>query len=472
MPKLVNRRFRIRAFALFAVGALLTTACAGSVGKYRNALTARTLSAEGQAGDVPAGAIDQGSVPEAGGGAVAAPGAAAGAAGSTAAGPAGGRASSGSGQAARAPSGAVRGSTIGVTKNEIRIGLFYPQTGSYTALARNAAAATRAAFAEAGVIHGRRLVLNTYDDGTSNASTIQANEKRAKDESFVIMSVVSESNVVLAPLAEQHRLPALLGNIDQKVALPLRYAFALPTYWARQAQILPSFIRKQLGGTGKRIAVVFEGTSTAKAAKDAFKAKAKQEGLNVMYEQPIAQNQSTCANEVSNLQARQVQLVYMMNGPLGAICMLRDARAVGYRPTWTGVGLSWSFNIVAQASGGTADGIKTINSFTTLDTPAGRHYLEVMRRYDVPSDVNDDIIMLAYGLVQTLVTALTRNGPTLNRETFVNTMETKMEGYNSGYYPTHHFAPRDRSGGNSVAMSTCCTDGKWTTPNPTWRTGF
>lgn len=469
MRVLAHSRTSLRVVALLAAGVLLTTACAGSVGKYRNAVTARSLTAEGQPGDVSGGGLDQaaglgipgedGTAPGAGRG---------GAAGGGAAG--GPSEAEPQAQAPGAPAGA--GSTVGVTKNEIRIGLFYPQTGSYTALARNAAAATRAAFDEAGVIHGRKLVLNTYDDGTSNASTIQANEKRAKDESFAIMSIVSESNVVLAPLAEQHRLPALLGNIDQKVALPLRYAFPLPTYWAKQAKILPSFIRKELNGGGKRIGVVFEGTSTAKAAKDNFKAQAKQEGLNVVYEQPVAQNQSTCANEVSNLQARQVQLVYMMTGPLGAICMLRDARATGYRPTWTGVGLSWSFNIVAQASGGTADGIKTINSFTTLDTPAGQHYLKVMREHDVPSDVNDDIIMLAYGLVRTLVQALRQNGPELNRETFVNTMETKMKGFTAGYWPPHLFASGDRSGANAVAVSQCCTNGQWTTPNPAWRTGF
>jgi ABC-type branched-subunit amino acid transport system substrate-binding protein len=359
-----------------------------------------------------------------------------------------------------------------VSNNSIKIGLFYPQTGAYTALARNAPPALRAAFDEAGKIHGRTLELLTYDDGTSNASTIQANEKRAKDESFVLLSIVSESNVVLGPLADQHRVPALLGNIDEKVALPLKYAFALPTYWARQAKILPSFIRKDLKGANKRIGVVYEGTSTAKGAKDAFKAQAKKEGLTVVFEQPIAQNQSTCANEVSNLQAHQVQLVYMMNGPLGAICMLRDARAVAYNPTWTGVGLSWEFNIVASASGGTANGIRTINSFTTLDTPAGQHYLKVMREHDVPSDVNDDIIMLGYGLARTLVEALRRTGPDLTREAFVNTMETKMEGYNSGYYPPHHFGVDNRSGGNAVAVSQCCTDGQWTTPNPAWRTGF
>src|SRR5205085_5749119 len=56
-----------------------------------------------------------------------------------------------------------------------------------------------------------------------------------------------------------------------------------------------------------------------------------------------------------------VQVVFMMNGPLGGICMLRDARALGYKPIWTGVGVSWNLNVVAQASGGGADGIRTLS---------------------------------------------------------------------------------------------------------------
>ena len=98
------------------------------------------------------------------------------------------------------------GTTTGVTKDTITIGLFYPKTGFYTGLARNAPAATQAALDEAGPINGRRVVLKTYDDGSENASTIQLEEKRAKDEVFALMSVVSESNVVLAPLADQHKV--------------------------------------------------------------------------------------------------------------------------------------------------------------------------------------------------------------------------------------------------------------------------
>jgi ABC-type branched-subunit amino acid transport system substrate-binding protein len=502
------------------VAALLATACAGSLDKYRNGLpvaaggtgSAPVGTALATGGPEPAPVADAGAAAAvnlsgstAGSPAVSSArqttgGAATGSAGTgTAAGPvsaattgghpAAGPQSPGSTPVASAAGGsgadpatpaptspAVPGgprTTTGVTKDTVTVGFFYPKTGAYTGLARNATAVMQAALDEAGPIHGRKLVLKTYDDGTANASTIQVEEKRAKDEAFGLMSIVSESNVVLAPIADQHKVPLLLINVDEKVALPLTSVFPLGTFWERQATILPGFIKNVLGGGGKRIGVVYEGTSTAKAAKEAFKAKAAQMGLQIVFEQPIAMNQSTCANEVSNLQAKQVELVYMMNGPLGGICMLRDSRALNYKPTWTGVGVSWNFNVVAAASGGAADGIRTLASMTTLDTPAGRHFAEVVRKAAPNTGAeNDDIMLIVYSLAQTFLEGLRRTGPDLSREAFVQTMETKMSGYESGYLPPPTFGPGNRSGPLSVGVSACCTNNQWTMPAIGWHAEF
>ena len=371
------------------------------------------------------------------------------------------------------PTPSTGGTTVGLTKDTITLGVFYPRTGAYTGLARNAPAVADAAFQEAGPINGRRVVIKYYDDGTANASTIQVEEKRAKDEVFSLMSIVSESNVVLAPLADQHKVPVFVGNIDRKVALSLTYAFPLYPFWARQATILPSFIKNSLNAGSRKIGVVFEGTSTAIDAKNAFKDKAKELGLNVVFEQPIAQNQSTCANEVANLQSHAVEVVYMMNGPLGGICMLRDARALGYKPMWTGVSPSWGFNVVAQASGGGADGIRMLRATPTLESPEGRHYTEIMRRYAPNSGAeNDDLLLIFYALLRNVIEGLRQAGPNLTRESLVQTWETKMNGYDSGYLPPATFGPGNRSGPVSVGVAACCTDGKWTTPQQGWRATF
>ena len=389
------------------------------------------------------------------------------------AGPTGGG-SGGAGPAVPAPAPVPgSGTTTGVTKDTITIGVFYPKTGYFAGIARNAPAVTQAAFDEAGPINGRRVVLKYYDDGSANAGTIQVEEKRAKDDVFALISVVGESNVVLAPLADQHKVPLFLGNIDQKVGVRLTYAFPLYAYWAHQATILPGFIRNALGAGTKKIGVVFEGTSTAIDAKNIFKEKAKEAGLSVVFEQPIAQNQSACANEVSNLEAHGVELAVMINGPLGGICMLRDAKALGYKPAWTGVSPSWGFNVVSQASGGGADGTRMLRVTPTLESPEGRHYSEIMRRAAPNSGAdNDDVLLILYALVRSTIEGVRRAGPDLSREGLVQTWETKMNGYESGYLPPPTFGPGNRSGPLVVGVSACCTNGQWTTPQPGWRAAF
>ena len=257
------------------------------------------------------------------------------------------------------------------------------------------------------------------------------------------------------------------------VAESLTYAFPVYGYWARMATALPGFIRNVLNAGGKKIGIVYETTSTATDAKNAFKAKAKETGLNVAFEQPISQSQSTCANEVSNLQAHGIELVYMMNGPLGAICMLRDAKALGYKPTWTGVGVAWNFNVVAAASGGGADGIRYLSTATTLETPAGRHYVELARKAAPNSGADsDDIMLIWYALVKSAIEGLRRAGPNLTREGLLQTWETRMTGYDSGYLPPPTFGPGNRSGPLAFGVSACCTNGQWTSPQQGWRATF
>jgi ABC-type branched-subunit amino acid transport system substrate-binding protein len=383
-----------------------------------------------------------------------------------------GSASGASGSAA--PSLPAPGATrTGVTTGTVDVGAFFPKTGPLAGLFRNVPAVAQAAFDEAGPIHGRKLVLKTYDDGTVDVGTIQAEEKRAKDEAFALMSVIGESNSVLAPLADRHRVPVIIGNADEKVVAPLTQAFPVLPYWARQARILPGFIRNVLGAGTKRIGVVYMGTSTAIDAKNAFKVKAREAGLNVVFEQPIDLNQSACVNEVANLQSHQVELVFMMNNPLGAICMLRDARALGYKPIWTGVGVSWEANVVATASGGGAEGIRKLTAFATLETPAGRHFSDVMRKYAPNSGAaDDDVMLLVYGMLQTMIEGIRRAGADLTREGFVHTFETTMNGFDSGYLPPPTFGPGNRSGPLAVGVVACCTNGRWSTPVQGWRERF
>jgi len=390
-------------------------------------------------------------------------------------GPSGPPSAAGPGAPTPAPPSAPAGpgTTTGVTRDTVNVGLFYAKTGFYAGLLRNAPLVMQAAFDEAGLVNGRRLVLKTYDDGSYNTSTIQVEEKRAQGESFGLVSLVSESDTILAPLVEQHKVPTIVGNIDEDVALTSHHVFSLMAYWARQAPILAEFIKNSLGAGNKKIGIVYEGTSTAKGAKEAFKAKAASLGENIVFEQPIATDQTTCANEVSNMQAHGVELVFLMNGPLGSICMLRDARALGFKPIWTGVGTTWNFNATATATGGAAEGIRMLTSSTTLETQKGQHFAALMHQKAPNTGAeDDDLMLLYYGLAQGFIEGLRRTGPNLSRESFESTFEHNMTGYDSGYFPPPTFGPGDRTGVTSVGVTRCCVSGKWVMDQPGWHAGF
>jgi ABC-type branched-subunit amino acid transport system substrate-binding protein len=464
------RRYRLPYVAL-AVIAVLTASCAGDVGKYRN------YRAQGDGGSLDGQPIGDPGLPLAGPGATTGPAPVGSVAPGMGAVPSiGPSASAGPGQSSSNPtSGPVAvqdiGATTGVTDTTITVGALYPKSGAYTGLAKDYLNIMQAAFDEAGPINGRKVIVKGYDDGTSDAATIQTSEKQAQGEVFAMESIVGESNVVVAPLANRDKMPVLMGNIDEKVAEPLRYAFALMPYVNRQAKILPSFIKNELKAGGKRIGIVYETTSTETTAKNTFKSYAKSAGLQVVYEQPISQSQSTCTNEAANMQAHQVELIVMMNGPLGAICMLRDAKALGYSPTWTGPGTTWNLNVVATGSGGAANGVRMLGASTTLDTPAGKHYAQVMQKAGITGADTNDIDLLVYDLARTFIRALQLTGRNLGRDAFVRTMETQINGWDSGYLPPPTFGPGNRTGALGVS-SELCQNNNWTTPKPGWHRTF
>jgi ABC-type branched-subunit amino acid transport system substrate-binding protein len=467
---------RAVAVAVTGLAVAVGPGCAGDVGKYRNATGA---SVEAAGDDGLSTALD-GSAAVAGEAGDAVGRSSTGSAGGPAGGPTRNQGQSTSGApgaaAPAAPLRASAGSRIGVTPTQVTVGMLMPTSGPYAGLTRNFPAVVNAAFAEVneqGGIHGRRLVLQIYDDAGSNAETVTANERRARSQVLALMSVVSTTSDIAAPLAEQDGLPFFATTMAGDLGTKLRFSFVGEPFWTTQARILPGFIANRLNARQKKIGVVFEGTEPARQAKDVFKSEAARAGISVAFEQPTAVNQASCANEVSNLQSRGIEVAVLINGPLGAICMLRDSRAIGYRPLFTGFGSMWGVGAVATASGGGADGISLLGSATTLETPGGQRYQAIVRKHAPNTGAeSDDANLKPFALAQLVIEAIRRAGPDLTREAVIDAMEMRISGFESGFLPPPRYGVGDRRGPQSVAVIRCCTQNRWTTVDPAYRESF
>lgn len=367
---------------------------------------------------------------------------------------------------------------VGVTDDAIKIGFLIAETGQYSvATTEMSRAVTKAAFDEvndAGGINGRMVELVEYDDGSGDPATITKSFRKAKDEVFGVMSIIGNTATTLAVLADKDGVPAVVGNVDGRVARETESVFGAIPFWDTSSRLMDDYIVNELDGAGKGVGVVWMNTPNGEGARDAFAEEAKSAGLDVVLEQAIDPFPSTCNNEISKLDESGAEIVYMITASLPAACMLRAAREAGYQPTWTSPAYGWNLDLVAEFSGGATDGIITFGHQTTLETEAGQHYVATVQKYVPDATVGSEITndgMLTYGILQLFFEGLRAAGENLTRAGFIEAMETEVPGFESGYLPPPTYGAGDRSGPLSVNLW-IGEQTTWKTHDPEWRDQF
>lgn len=373
---------------------------------------------------------------------------------------------------------AAEGGEVGVSDETIKIGFFIAETGQYSLVTTDTSRAViEAAFQEvndAGGINGRKVELVEYDDGSGDPAVITQSFRKAKDEAFGVMSIIGNTATTLAQLADDAGVPAVVGNVDGRVARESEYVFGAIPFWDTSSRLMDDYILNELDGKDRRVGVVWMSSPNGEGAKEAFVEEAEAAGLDVVLDQPIDPFPSTCNNEVGKLEDAGAEIVYMITASLPAACMLRAAGDAGFDPTWTSPAYGWNLDLVADFSGGATKGVISFGHQATLDTEAGKRYVAATQKYVPEAKVGTDITndgMLAYGILQLYFEGLRAAGEDLSRDGFVEAMETAVSGYDSGYLPPPTFGPGDRSGPLAVNLWIGGETG-WTMHDPAWRDDF
>ena len=386
--------------------------------------------------------------------------------------PSGSPGQSGGGTATTTAAGPYRGE-LGVTNDSIAIGLFYSKTGPIAALSNNVAAAVDAAFAEAnekGGINGRKVIAKAYDDGSYTPSVVQSSWERAKDSIFASLVISGE---LFLPFAERDRLPLLHGTTQEGPSVRSKYGFIYFPYVEYQARaLMPDYLLNRLNAKGKKVAVIYSDQNATAAADPQFVKAAKQKGLDIVINQPVPDQPSSCVNEVSNVQAKRPDIVVLLAYPFAAICVLRDARTLNFKPVWTSVAVTFNLGVVNVGSGGATEGITLMGHMRTLETDCGERFRAAARKYtpDKASSMAQDELAYNYYLIaRRMIEQLKRTPKNLTRESFV----TGSQGgtIDDGCLSPVSYANGDRQGPRGVNLTQARGE-KWITVDPTWRTSF
>jgi ABC-type branched-subunit amino acid transport system substrate-binding protein len=376
------------------VFALLAASC--SRGGSHHPATVQGLGNGASSGAGEAGA--QAGAGAAGSGAAA--GGAAGAVGGAAGGAAAGQSPSGQGGGQGLPGGGPGAGKlpVGVTDKTITISAMAGFSGNYGALLNTIYDRGFGTWIDDtnahGGIFGRQIVAKKIDNRDTPEGGVAACKTIQSNGSYLAVSIVGfgGADVSATDCLDRAGITVLGLNLSGW-SNSWTHVYSAGDA-GKQTKPMASFIHNVIGDHGK-IGVIHTNDPVNNAGRAALVQEMKRLGMNLVHEETVAPNQASYVAETTHLRdsgATSVALVVNTNEVLG---ILRDAKAIGYRPNWTGN--YWVTDENSTAAAVLFSGIKAIRNYSSTDTAAFADYKAKAQKYG-HGDVANSTTMALYGI--------------------------------------------------------------------------
>jgi branched-chain amino acid transport system substrate-binding protein len=340
--------------------------------------------------------------------------------------------------------GSVRTPVRGVTDTEIRFGISAPFSGATKELGQNMQRGIEAAFREAnanGGVHGRQLRLIAADDGYEPARAAETMKQLfEKDQVFgVVGNVGTPTAVVAVPYALQRKMlffGAFTGAGLLRNDPPDRYVFNYRASYAEETEAMVHYLVKVRHLKPTQIAVFAQqdayGDSGFAGVAKAFRSLGADDStiLRLNYQR----NTVNVDDAVAQLQAHNAA---KGRTPIKAVIMVPAYRAAAKfiektRDLFPGmiyssvsfVGSTALANELMLLGPRFATGVIVTQVVPALEGSSSLvlNYKAALTKY-FPGEAPDYVSLEGYVMANVLIAALQRNGPDLDTEKLVQTLE-------------------------------------------------
>jgi branched-chain amino acid transport system substrate-binding protein len=308
-----------------------------------------------------------------------------------------------------------------------------------------------------GGIHGRKVIMKEVDNQTTAEGAVAACKEETGNGS--LFAVLQSNFSSEADCVDKAGMPTLvLGGSE--IVSKWRHVHVL-TLGKDGATNAASFLKNSLGDGAKKIGLIYvKNAFDGERIKNAFVARTKALGVNVVDAEPIQQNQASFVGELQNLRAKGAETV-VIYAVLEVLGILRDARALNYAPHW--IGITWTVDTLSKAARNVMDGIHGVRLYATVNSPAYKSYLAMAQKYGQGNNA-DSSGMYWYGVGLLLDKVLRAAGPDLNRTTF-NAAFDKIQNYSNNILAPLSWSRGQALGTRASWPVVCCN------PDYTWK-GF
>ncbi|MFH1980802.1 MAG: ABC transporter substrate-binding protein [Pseudomonadota bacterium] len=350
----------------------------------------------------------------------------------------------------------------GVTDTEIRIGTSLALGGhaSYLGVQTlHGALAYLRHVNDTGGVHGRMIRLVTYDDQYDPPRCV-ANTQRliVEDRVFALFSYVgTPTTLKIVPLVEEAKIP-LVGMFTGASALrePLsRYLINVrASYYQETAAAVNHLVDKQ--GL-RRIAVFYQYDAYGFDGLRGTELALKNHGLVPVAKGTYIRGTLNTAEGLARIMAADAEAVVMIGTYDPCAEFIKKARAQGSRALFYAVSFVGADELKRKL-GADGEGLLVTQVVPLPEHPENSkrlwgvvEYERLLKTY-FPSDTPNFVGLEGYLNARVLHEGLRRCGPNLNREAFIDAIET-IRDYDLGVDNTLSFSPRDHQGLHQVYLT-------------------
>ena len=446
---------------LLAVALLSVGACSVSTPRHGGAL-AVNAGATTPAGAGGGALVDAPAAPASGEAVAPVAATDAGVTGPTTGGTAAARTATGAAATATAKKVANLASAPGVTKDSITMSIVAGFSGTLSPIVNKAYEALQTWQEDvnaAGGIFGRQLILKKVDHKETPDGGVAACKEVQSNGSFIAaVPEGTDANVTAVDCLDAAGIPTIYFAAAANPKWKLAFADSLTS--AQGGRILASYVKNQLNGASHHAGVIYVNQSAYKAAADAFVAESKKGGVDVADVEPVEPNQASFTSQLLRMKQKGADIV-IISATAESLGILRDARSMGWTPTFTGWG--YLFDFLTAAGRSVYDGITGLRTYATVDSPAYQTYAQHMgARGRSRSDRATDLEGFAtYGRALLYGELLKRAGQNPTRASFVAGAET-VKNFVTDIIPPVTYGPGQHSGITASFMAVCCNgDNTW-----------
>lgn len=337
----------------------------------------------------------------------------------------------GKGAAPRQQGQGSRGSTVGITATSVTISVLAGYSGTYgpifTKIVDNGLGTWVDDVNANGGIGGRKVRLKKVDNKDTAEGGIAACKEVKGNGSFFAISVagLGGADAASAGCLDAAGITTLATELS-----------AFDPHWnhvfsatggPRQTVPLASFMKNVIADRAGKIGILYVKDGVFIPATRALAQEVKRIGLSLVGQEAVSPNQGSFVAELSRLRDRGATTVAIIAGVEG-IGVLRDAKAIGYAPNFTGT-LGFPDDGFTSASPELYAGVRAIRDYASTNSPAYKPFAAKAKKYGHDDLVNATVMAL-YGVGLLTERVLVNAGPHPGRGDLTGAIES-IQNYNN-----------------------------------------